>query len=436
MSHEPSDRWSTFRVTALGTTAALAVVSVGATALAPAAMAADTNAVPPATARLVDTSLLAPSGDDLAALRGATAVTVDGGPPVTADVPLDTKALDSLLGLTVDGEKLFGNGGIIRLGDVAQYAQASGDGSAVAFSGTRSAAPSTVDSGSMTPSAVGDPADGASAAFAFGDDDVNFRISIGEFGATAERNAAGDQSSAFVLSDLTMVVGGATVKAVVDAARVEAGSIAWNLNQVSDGIVPNPFSEDGTVTLTLDDLVAAAGVSSVYDLSPATDLMDFVPAAVIAKITADRDLVMKEWQDNQGWVCRLNSRVCDINVLRWVFQDMRDIDAIVDQLPDTIGTPLGASIPPMAQLVVNVQATDADKVLTQTALRLGLGPDGSLASVDLASASVDSKVDIYAVPLVNGHSAVIAGSLAALGLGAWLAVAAARRRRTGLPAAA
>jgi len=66
---------------------------------------------------------------------------------------------------------------------------------------------------------------------------------------------------------------------------------------------------------------------------------------------------------------------------------------------------------------------------TETALQVGLGPDGSLATVGLATATVGPNGGLEAVPVVNAESAGIAGGALALGL-AVLGAALIRRRRT------
>ena len=107
---------------------------------------------------------------------------------------------------------------------------------------------------------------------------------------------------------------------------------------------------------------------------------------------------------------------------------------LLSGLGTTLSTNLAPAISTAAQLNVNRQSTGADGAFTQTALRVGVGPNGSIAAVDLASATVGPNAGIAAVPVVNPASASIAGG--ALVLAAIAALLVQRRRRSTTLAAA
>jgi LPXTG-motif cell wall-anchored protein len=103
------------------------------------------------------------------------------------------------------------------------------------------------------------------------------------------------------------------------------------------------------------------------------------------------------------------------------------INPVLSGLSTTLAGPLGDAIDAIAQLDVNHQVTGSDGSFTQTALRVGLGSDGSIAAVNLANATVGPNAGIAAVPIANQSSLTIAGLLAILVLGVGIVVA--RRRR-------
>ncbi|WP_022883188.1 PVV-CTERM domain-containing choice-of-anchor G protein [Gryllotalpicola ginsengisoli] len=379
-----------------------------------------------ANGRLVTTSLLSSSVlDSLVALKGATAVDSDGSGDVTSDTPLDASAIAGLVGLQAGTTNLFGDNGIIQLGAVGQYAQANDDGSSSAFSGAVSQAPSLIGVSTVTPSNVGAPTADSTAEIALGSstDPVSLNVTLGALAASAQETAAGDQSGQYTLANAGITVGGSVLSPVLASLNTPLQTLLG----VASGLgvnVADPINSDGTVTLTLQDLLDAAGVTSINDLPPGTNLLTYVPAAVVTAVTNAVNGVLNTLQNAVGGLglggAVLSAAIATAQAV---------VNPILSGLTDTLEGPLGAAITALAQLAVNVQTHNSDGSFTETALRVGVGPNGSLASVDLASATVGPNAGPVAVPLINPSSAGIAGGVALLGGGAWFLAGLLRRRR-------
>lgn len=409
--------WRTVR--AVGATATVAALLIPATA----AQAATPDVVSQGTGRLVQTSLLGTDIlDSLIALRGAEAVNTDASGDVIVDLPLDADAVSGLLTVQAGSTNLFGDNGIIRLGAVGQYARANDDGSSSAFSGAVSAAPSLIGVDTVTPSSVGDPTADDTATIAVGGSDqlVGLEVGIGTLAASALNTADGTQSGDYVLADVGVVVDGTLVTGVLNVVNPALNTLLDAAGLLGIDI-DNPLAS-GTITLTEEDLLAAAGVADLNSLAPGTDLLSFVPAAVVAKITALTTGVLNEVQAQGGLV--LATAIAAARVV---------IDPVLAGLADTLGGPLGEAVTALAQLQVNVQST-VDGTFTQTALRVGVGPAGSIATVDLASAAVGPNAGQLAVPVAGPESLAIAGG--GFGLAALLVAAVMLRRRSVRQAAA
>lgn len=408
--------WRTVR--AVGATATVAALLIPATA----AQAATADVVSQGTGRLVQTSLLGTDVlDSLAALRGAEAVNTDASGDVIVDLPLDADAVSGLLTVQAGSTNLFGDNGIIRLGAVGQYARANDDGSSTAFSGAVSAAPSLVGVGSVTPSSVGDPTADDTATIAVGGADapVGLRVDVGTLAASALNTADGAQSGQYVVADVGIVVDGTLVSGVLNTLNPAIDTLL-TAAAVAGLDLDNPFSS-GTITLTEEDLLAVAGVADINELAPGTDLLSFVPAAVVAEIT----------EGVGGILDAVQARVDELGLAGVVLGAALGvaegiIDPVLDGLVDTLQGPLGAAVTELAQLQVNVQST-VDGTFTQTALRVGVGPAGSIATVDLASAAVGPNAGQLAVPVAGPESLAIAGG--GLGLAALLIAGVMLRRR-------
>lgn len=400
--------WKTVR--AAGATAVVAAL------LIPASAAQAADVVSQGTGRLVTTSLLGTDVlDNAVALRGANAVNADASGDVIVDLPLDASAVGGLVALQAGSTNLFGDNGIIRLGAVGQYARANDDGSSSAFSGAVSAAPSLIGVGTITPSSVGSPSAGDSATIVVGTDadPVGLQVGIGAFAASAINTADGAQSGDYVLTDVDVVVNGTVLQGVLDTLNGPLNILLGTLNNLGAGAT-NPFAS-GAITLTEDDLLAAAGVDDLNSLDPNTDLLSFVPQAVVAKITSTTNDLLTAIADKS------------IVLSAAVAGGRAAVDAALGTVASLLQGPLGDAIAQLIQLPVNVQST-VDGTFTQTALRVGVGPDGSLASVDLASAAVGPNAGQLAVPVAGPESLAIAGG--GFGLAAVIVAAVMLRRRT------
>ncbi|WP_307220305.1 choice-of-anchor G family protein [Microbacterium sp. SORGH_AS_0888] len=402
--------------------------------IVPAASASAATVVSQGTGRLVETSLLSSNVlDTLVALRGAVAVNPDASGDVTVDQPLDASAIAGLIGLSAGSTALFGDNGIIRLGAVGQYAQARDDGSSSAFSGAVSAAPSLLGVGtSVTGSSVGSPTAGDTASLALGSssDLVGLRVDLGVLAASAQQAADGTQTGQYVLSDAGFTVDGTIVSGALGVINPALNTLITLANASGAGLT-NPFAS-GAVELSLDDLTAVAGVASVNDLPPGTDLLSYVPTAIAQKITAQVQQVLNA---ASAFATQLKQNVltlaAGVALETAVATANATIVPVLNGLTSTVVTPLGNALTTLAQLQVNVQSTGSDGSFTQTALRVGLGPSGSLAAVNLASATVGPNAGQLAVPIAGPESAVLIGGFVVLaGLVLAALVARGRRART------
>jgi hypothetical protein len=406
-----------------------AVGALTAALVIPATAAQAADVVSQANGRLVDVSIAGTNVTDaILALRGATAVNTDGSGDVTTDLPLNAEALAGLLQLSSGSNALFGDNGILRLGAVGQYAQARDDGSSSAFSGAVSAAPSLIGVGTVTPSNVGSPSANDTATLTVGGADqlVGLTTHFGTLAASAQQAADGTQTGQYVLADTSFEVDGTLVNTALGVISPAIDTLL----AVASGFgvsLPNPFA-GGKVELTLDDVLAVAGVASVNDLPPGTDLVSYIPTAVAKKITDQVASILDAVQaraDQLGFVGAPLSAA--LSVAKGI------INPVLSGLTNNVVAPLATALTALQQLQVNVQEHNADGSFTQTALRIGHLPGGSLTRLDLASATVGPNAGKLAVPVAGAESLSIAGGM--LGLGAMVAAAVVIRRRTARAAA-
>lgn len=425
------------RAAAAAVVAAFLLVVVLLVGTPPAANAA--VAVSQGEGRLVVATLLGAPSTPVADLAGANAVDPLGtGGPFTSDMPLDATALQALA-MQASATNLFGAGGIIQLGAVGQYAQALDDGSSVAFSGTVSSAPSLVGVGTNpTGGDLGTPGAGNSALIAVGNpvtSPVSVSASIGVLAASAQETAGGVQSGDYLISNLDIVVGGTLVGTAVTPIATTLDTLLTVVNPLIATPIANPLA-GGQVTVSLDDLLAAAGVADINALAPGTDLLSFLPTAVLAKITALTSGVLTAVSAAGAALGVVNAAL--------VAAALVTANAALAALTPLATGPLGLAVTALAQLKVNNQST-SNGAFTQNALTVGIGPAGSIASVALANATVGPNTPLApAGPAPGGGSGVstttglaatgvdaTAGMLAATGLlalGSILVISALRRR--------
>lgn len=409
-------------------------VSVGlaVTLLAPSAASA-APVVSQGTGRLVQTSLLSSTVlDTVATLRGAAAVNADATGDVVVNTPLDATAVAQLVQLQAGASNLFGTNGVIQLGAVGQYGRAADDGSSAAFSGAVSQAASLIGAGTTVNGGdVGSPTAGSNAQITVGTaaSPVSLNVALTGLAASAQQTADGTQTGRYTLTDGSVITGGTVLAPTLNGLRTPLATVIGVANGL--GVtVANPIAADGTVRVTLQQLLDAAGVTSVNDLPANTNLLNYVPQAVTTQVTASVNATLAQLATgatNLGGVGGLTLNAA-ITTARTT------LNPLLTALSSTLSTNLAPAITTAAQLNVNRQATGADGAFTQTALRVGVGPNGSIAAVDLASATVGPNAGIAAVPVVNPASASIAGG--ALVLAAIAALLVQRRRRSTALAAA
>lgn len=418
-----------------GAFAALAIGTAAALVLPSAASAAPV--VSQGEGRLLTATLGGTPVDGLLTLAGATAVNTDGGPTVIANVPLDATALGLLNVEVAPGVDIFGDSGFIKLGAVGQYAEARPDGSSVAFSGTVSSAPSLLGVNTTpTGSNLGTPGAGESAsidvgtaALLGGTNLVNLDIGIGAVAASAQQpTGAVPPTGDYTISDLSVNVGGTLLDGTLSELTPVLTTLLGTVQTLTGVEVENPVTPGGTIEITLDDLLAAAGVASLQDLPEGTNLLQYLPTALVAKLAAAVNATLAE----------VSALVASFPLVGVALQTAINvanglITPILTDLATDLGGPLGDAIDAIAQLDVNNKTTNPDGSFTQNALTIGLGTDGALAEVALANATVGPNAGIDGIPVANGESLLIAGGiLGAAALGAAVVFASRRRNATAI----
>jgi hypothetical protein len=367
----------------------LAVVVVGGLlAMTLPATAQAAGPVSQAEGRLLTVSLLGVDSAPILALNGAKAANPGG--PATSDVALDATALDAITA-QANGIDLFGDGGLIQLGAVGQYAAANADGSSVGFSGAVSDAPGVVGVGTVTPGNFGTPSGPAqtpnsaainvgTAQLLGGTNLVQLGVDIGALSANAKETAGGVQTGAYNLAGLNVTVGGTVLGATIDSLNVLLDPVVGAVNTaVGAGTVTNPLA-GGQLTISLADLLAAAGVANVNAIPQGTNLLTYLPVAVTAKLTTTVNTLLANLQTEVS-----DNGLLAVGILLGTANAA--ITPILAGLTAALNGPLGAAVNAVLQLNVNNKSTTAG-AFTQNALTIGVGTAGSLASVRLANATV------------------------------------------------
>ena len=426
---EPLSQWSRVSI------ASAAAIGVAVALVAPTAANAST-VISQANGQLVNVSLLNSNLlDSLVALRGASAINSTGTQNVVSDTPLDVSAANGLASLKTNGLNLFGNNGIIQLGALGQYATANNDGSSSAFSGVVSDAPSLLGIGTVSSgSSVGGPSAGDSAQINLlggsASSALSLGISLGALAASATEPAPTaavpnpTPTGKYNLASADIVVGGTVLNPLFSGIGAAISGLVNQVNQSDPSAnLVNPFSA-GTLDISLQDLLNVAGVTNLNSLPAGTDLLSYLPQAVLKQVTG---LVT-------GIVATVQAIINNVPVLGPVLNAILTpvlgiVNGLLNGLADTLGVPLAALVSAVGQLKVNVQNTDAG-VFTETALQLGLGPNGSVLKVNLANASVGPNASFSELPILEGGSTGLIVGAAVLAFGVLTtAIVLYRRRR-------
>jgi len=398
MSTRPSIPVKGIAISAAALGAAIAlIVPMSASAAAP---------VSQGTGRLLTASIAGTPSTPLLNLAGATAVDANGTGTVTSDVPLDATVLDAL-NLQAGPTDLFGPTGIIQLGAVGQFAQARDDGSSVAFSGTVSSAPSLVGSGTtVTGSNLGTPGAGNSASIGLTTSALSVNVAIGAVAASAQQPVSGAATGEYVLDNVGVVLGGTVLAPVATTVGGALDSALSLVNPLIGTPIANPFT-GGTITITPADLLAAAGVPDLNHLAPGTDLMSFLPAAVVAKVSSLATGVLTQLQTAAAGLDPITGALAIAAVGTLAGTLAVTVSSVTTPLTTALGTALSALI----SIPVNNKTTNPDGSFTQNAITINvLGAAGApaLASVQLANATVGPNAGPTAV--TPGGPGTTAGS--------------------------
>ncbi len=350
------------------------------------------------TGQIINGTVLGAPITPIVNVEAAHAENTTGLPPtVVSDKPPSATLLAALGGITVGpaSVNLFGAGGIIQLGAVGQYAEAAPDGSSKAFSGAVTQAPSmiNVSSGAVTPGNVGAPTAGSTAEINVGTSTllggvnlVQLGVHLGALAASAIQTGPipgpGTQSGAYNLASADIVVGGTVVTGVISSISTPLNTLITALNGLGLSLT-NPFSPSG-ITLTTADLLAVAGVPDLNSLPPDTDLMSFVPQAVVNKVLSITNTFLGTTVP--GAIATLPP-LLQITATALLAVALATINPLLAGLTSTLLTPLTSAIQAVLQLIVNHQST-VGGAFTETALEVGLGTSGLIAAINVANASV------------------------------------------------
>ncbi|WP_123353738.1 choice-of-anchor G family protein [Frigoribacterium sp. PhB160] len=401
-------------------------------------------AAPPASTgegRFLGGSALGLDLDDLVALETARAVNT-GGDPVTDVTPLDATVLNAVEVDLGSGIELLGPNGLLTLGAVNQFAQASPDGSSTAASGAVTNAGAVGVGG-----AAGVPqADAAFDLSGLVGDDVagslaNLTLDVGSVSATAAQAAGPDgaQTGDYGIASLALTLDSPALSATTADLRAALAALQPTVDGVDDLLgalgplvtvdgIPTLVdaldsatavtTADGSITADLQTGAITVDVAAVLaaqgldlnDLAPGTDLLPYVTDALTAQLLPALSSAL------QGVADQLTASLTDLDVTvagvpvpvgtvlgvvsPVIDQVVAPISDVLADLGATVVTPLVVALDGVVAIEANTQSTTADGVFTQGALRVSLlgGAATPLAVVELASAAVGPNAGPLAVP--------------------------------------
>ncbi|MDD7837247.1 MULTISPECIES: PVV-CTERM domain-containing choice-of-anchor G protein [Paenarthrobacter] len=420
--------------TAVGVTA-VSALAIGLVA-APAANAAPTDVISVGSGQIIDGSVLTlPNFASLASNGAATAQQI-GTPPsgpavIENDTPLDLSAVFGVVNVGAGNIPLLQNNGIIQVGAVSQYGKAVNDGSSEAFSGTVSGAPGLVTLPGGLPTS-GDPSIPAArinvgtAGILGGTDLVNVDLQVATLAAAAKKDQGAAPQGAYSVAGVSAEVGGTVIGGV-------AGTISTAINTANAILTPlgvtvaNPVA-GGTISITEADLLAVAGVADLNSLPAGTDLISFLPQAVANKLTS----VVSSTLATATTAVNGLGPIAQLAAAPALAALTATLNGVTGALATSIVAPLSTALTALVSAKVNVQETAPSGAFTQRALQVAVA-GGSIATVNLANATVGPNLDAAAIPLVNTDTMAITGGVALLALLSWLFVRS--RRRTAAAAA-
>ncbi|MFC8039114.1 choice-of-anchor G family protein [Paenarthrobacter sp. NPDC057355] len=420
--------------TAVGVTA-VSALAIGLVA-APAANAAPTDVISVGSGQIIDGSVLTlPNFASLASNGAATAQQI-GTPPsgpavIENNTPLDLSAVFGVVNVGAGNIPLLQNNGIIQVGAVSQYGKAVNDGSSEAFSGTVSGAPGLVTLPGGLPTS-GDPSIPAArinvgtAGILGGTDLVNVNLQVATLAAAAKKDQGAAPQGAYSVAGVSAEVGGTVIGGV-------AGTISTAINTANAILTPlgvtvaNPVA-GGTISITEADLLAVAGVADLNSLPAGTDLISFLPQAVANKLTS----VVSSTLATATTAVNGLGPIAQIVAGPALAALTTTLNGVTGALASSIVAPLSTALTALVSAKVNVQETAPSGAFTQRALQVAVA-GGSIATVNLANATVGPNLDAAAIPLVNTDTMAITGGVALLALLSWLFVRS--RRRTAVAAA-
>lgn len=374
------------RVGMVFVTASALLIPAGAASAATDGPLSDAPVVSQASGRLLGSSLFTTSIlDNVVALRGATAINRGEVPSVVTDLPIDFTAFGDLMNFQVGSTTLLGDNGIIRLSAVGQYAVANDDGSASAFAGAISGAPGLIGVGQVTGSDTGAPLASDTAQITFGTpaDPAYLKISFGLLAASAQRTADGQVSGDYLIADARFEVGG-TILSPVLAHLSGLADVLIGAFRAAGITLNNPISPNGTITVSLQDLLDVAGIPNLNALPPGTNILQWLADAVSLELMN----LMLDLADAAVLASAPATLFAAIPLRLAISAFRSGLNLFWPTMGQVLTLPLRLAIEAIAQVNVNYQRHGYDGSFTQTALRLGLGPGGILGSVDIASATV------------------------------------------------
>ncbi|MEL5992368.1 choice-of-anchor G family protein [Microbacterium phosphatis] len=304
---------------------------------------------------------------------------VDAG--VLASIPVNVPQIE------LGGTAVLGS--ILNLGAVTQYAKVSGFGSSIAYAGTVTDMPSAISAGSggyeihswdnAEPAASIDLDAGA----------VSVQASIGALYALARDNhwksGTPIHSTSYDVAGVELNVGGDLISGGLNSLEPLLTTLGVDLEAA--GVVD--FTTN-TVKVSLDELLEPYGADSVNDLPARTNILKYLPNAVVGII----DETVTELLPDGG--------ALDI-VLKPVLDQ---VVGLLSGLSNTLLTPLTGELEGLLALYVN-NIADEGGVLSVTALEANIG-SGALV-LPLAKATVGANVKSTlssGVPKITGTAAV------------------------------